>query len=45
METSEEIVMRLNSAQCSDEEAVEMIKKFDELKRQHPKVKVETKSP
>lgn len=38
MEISEEIKAKVQSAQCSDEEASELMKKFAELKRNSPKV-------
>jgi DNA primase len=39
MEKREEIRMRIQSGQCTDEEATALIKVFDELKRNPPKVK------
>lgn len=38
MEISEEIKAKVQSAQCSDEEASELMKRFAELKRNSPKV-------
>jgi DNA primase len=38
MEASEAIRAKIQSAQCSDEEVLELVKKFDELKRNTPKV-------
>lgn len=41
MERREEIKRRIQSGQSSDEEVLELVKRFDELKRTPPKVKVE----
>lgn len=41
MEKREVIKMRIQSGQCSDEQAIELAKQFDELKRNPPKVIVE----
>lgn len=38
METREEVKAKIQSAQCSDEEVFELVKKFDDLKRAPPKV-------
>lgn len=38
MEAREEIRMRIQGGQCSEEEAFSLIKRFDELKRSPPKV-------
>jgi DNA primase len=38
MEISEEIKAKVQSAQCSDEEASELMKRFAELKRNSPKI-------
>lgn len=38
MEERETIRMKIQSGQCSDEEAFELVKKFDELKKMAPKV-------
>ena len=38
MEAREEVKARIQSAQCSEEEVFELVKKFDELKRSPPKV-------
>lgn len=38
METREEIKVRIQSGQCSDEEVLDLIKKFDDLKRSPPKI-------
>lgn len=38
MEVREEVKSKILSAQCSDEEAVELTKRFDELRRNQPKV-------
>lgn len=41
MEKREEIKMRIQSSQCSDEEAHELAKRFDDLKRNPPRVIVQ----
>lgn len=41
MEKREEIKIRIQSGQCSDEEALELAKQFDNLKRNPPRVMVE----
>lgn len=38
MEKREEIKSLIHNAQCSDEEALQLVKKFDELKRSPPKL-------
>lgn len=38
MEAREDIKAKIQSAQCSEEEVFELVKKFDELKRNAPKV-------
>ena len=38
MERREEIKMKIHSGQCSDDEAIVLLKQFDELKRNPPKV-------
>jgi len=40
MEKSEEIKTRIQSAQCSDEEVLVLIKQFDDLKRSKPTAKI-----
>jgi DNA primase len=40
MQKREEIKIRIQSSQCSDQEALELAKKFDELKRNPPSVMV-----
>lgn len=44
MEKREAIKMRIQSGQCSDEQALELAKQFDDLKRNPPRVMVETLS-
>ncbi|WP_068468059.1 DNA primase [Candidatus Protochlamydia phocaeensis] len=39
MQRREEIKIRIQSGQCSDEEALELIKQFDELKKHPPRVR------
>ena len=39
MQKREEIKMKIQSGQCSDDEALELVKKFEEIKRQVPHVK------
>lgn len=41
MQKREEIKIRIHSCQCSDEEALELAKQFDHLKRNPPRVKIE----
>jgi DNA primase len=38
----EEIKIRIQSGQCSDDEALELVKKFDDLKRNPPQVKLDS---
>lgn len=38
MEKREEIKMKIQSGQCSDEEALALVKQFDELKRNPPRI-------
>lgn len=45
MERREEIKTQIQSAQCSDEEASLLMKKFDELKKLPPKVKTDAEVP
>lgn len=40
MQKREEISMRLKSGQCSDEEALELAKQFEEIKKKRPQVSV-----
>lgn len=40
MEKREEVKMKIHSAQCSEEEVLELVKQFDELKRCPPKIDV-----
>jgi DNA primase len=44
MKSREEIRMRIQSGQCSEEEAFELVKQFDELKRKPPRVQVRAES-
>lgn len=39
MEASETIRNKIQSAQCTDDEALELVKKFDDLKRNPPQIK------
>lgn len=41
MEKREEIKIRIHSGQCSDQQALELAKQFDDLKRNPPKVMIE----
>ena len=41
MEKREQIKVRIHNSQCSDEEAIQMAKQFDDLKRNPPRVMVE----
>ncbi len=41
MEKRENIKMRIQSGQCSDEEALELVKQFDDLKRHPPRVLID----
>lgn len=41
MQKREEIRMRLNSGQCPDEEALELARQFEEIRKKPPKVKVD----
>lgn len=45
MEQREEIRRRIHSGQLNDEEALDLLKKFDELKKNKPEVKLGTASP
>ncbi len=38
MEKREEIKIRIQSGQCSDEEVLNLVKQFDDLKRNPPRV-------
>ncbi len=42
MEKREEIKMKIQSGQCSDEEVFALVKQFDDLKREPPKVVTES---
>ncbi len=42
MQKREEIKIRIQSGQCSEEEALDLVKQFDELKRHAPKVNLST---